>query len=138
MPIEIVDMIHAGVRIDPADESVHKAKEFYAGLLGLEMDKERPVIPGIPGFWSNIRRGDRTKQIHIMGAEGRSPAAKSEKHDPTRAHIAFTVADLEAARDTLEVQGVEFWEFKSLVGNRSEQLFFEDPFGNMIELQQAT
>ena len=72
-----------------------------------------------------------------MGAEGQSPVARSDQQDPTRTHIAFAVEDIDEARKTLEQQGVEFWVYEGLVGRSSDQVFFEDPFGNVIELQQA-
>jgi glyoxylase I family protein len=138
MTIEVLEFLHAGVRVGPSAEDEAKAKAFYQDLLGLETDGKRPYIEGIPGFWSNINGGgDRSHQVHIMGAEGQSPVARSPKQDPTRAHVAFSVADLEAAKEELTAKGVEWWEFKALVGTASDQVFFEDPFGNMIELQQG-
>lgn len=136
MAIEITQLMHAGIRVDPTEEAVTQANEFYGGLLGLQKDAERPHIPSIPGFWVNLKDGDRSQQIHIMGAEGMSPAARSEKHDPTRQHLAFAVRDLDAARSELENRGIEFWVYEGLVGRGSDQVFFEDPFGNVIELQQ--
>ena len=136
MAIEILGLMHAGVRVGSSEDDVAKARDFYAGLLGLEVDENRPEIKGIPGFWNNIRTGDRSQQLHVMGAEGTSPAARSEKHDPTRTHVAFAVKDLDAARIDLKERGIEFWEYLSLTGAGSDQIFFEDPFGNVIELQQ--
>ena len=73
-----------------------------------------------------------------MGADGNSPAARSEVQDPTRPHLAFAVADLEEAKQELERRKIEFWVYGGLVGPASEQVFFEDGCGNMIELQQAS
>ena len=129
--------MHAGIRIGPTEDDAATAKTFYEGLLGLQTDGERPYIEGIPGFWSNVQEGNRGQQVHIMGAEGASPVARSVKQDPTRSHVAFSVSDLEAARAELTAKGVEWWEYKALVGKGSDQVFFEDPFGNMIELQQG-
>ena len=138
MTIDVTGFLHAGIRIGPTEEDAAKAKTFYQDLLGLDTDGERPYIEGIPGFWSNINGpGDRSHQVHVMGAEGESPVARSAKEDPTRAHVAFSVADLDAARQELTAKGVEWWEYKALVGKGSDQVFFEDPFGNMIELQQG-
>jgi glyoxylase I family protein len=136
MGIEITQLLHAGVRIGPSDDDVARATDFYGGLLGLQRDGERPHIPTIPGFWVNVKDGDRGQQIHIMGAEGKSRAARSDKHDPTRQHLAFAVRDLDAARQELEGRDIEFWVYEGLVGRGSDQVFFEDPFGNVIELQQ--
>lgn len=138
MTIKVTGFLHAGVRIGPTEEDAKTAKDFYESLLGLDTDGERPYIEGIPGFWSNINRpGDRSHQVHVMGAEGESPVARSPNEDPTRAHVAFSVADLDAAKAELTAKGVEWWEYKALVGKGSDQVFFEDPFGNMIELQQG-
>jgi catechol 2,3-dioxygenase-like lactoylglutathione lyase family enzyme len=137
MTIKIVGLMHAGVRIGPGEDDLKKAEDFYGGLLGMEYDGERPYIEAIPGFWANARDGDRSQQLHIMGAAGQSPVARSSKQDPTRAHVAFAVEDLDAARAELAERGVEYWTYEGLVGTNSDQVFFEDPFGNMIELQQA-
>ena len=100
MTIEVLGFLHAGIRIGPTEEDAARAKAFYQDLLGLATDGERPYIEGIPGFWSNINgAGDRSHQVHVMGAEGESPVARSAKEDPTRAHVAFSVADLEAAKE---------------------------------------
>lgn len=136
MPIRITKLLHAGVRVGSGDENVKKAQDFYGDLLGLQRDVERPHIPGIPGFWINLRDGDRSQQIHIFGAEGVSPMGRSPKEDPTRHHIAYAVADLGEAEAELKRRGVYYWIYDALVGNASKQVFFEDPFGNMIELQQ--
>ncbi len=135
--IEIVSMLHAGFRCGPSEEDVNQAQEFYGGLLGLEIDQKRPEIPGIPGFWTNLKPGDRSQQLHVMGASGASPVARSNQEDPTRVHLAFAVKDLASARDELQKKKIKFWEYKALVGNASTQIFFEDPFGNVIEIQQT-
>jgi catechol 2,3-dioxygenase-like lactoylglutathione lyase family enzyme len=136
MPIKVLGLLHAGLRIMPGDDDVTRASAFYGDLLGLEIDGERGHIPGIPGFWLNLRPGDRSQQIHIFGSDGRSPRARSEKHDPTRPHIALAVEDIDEARAELTRRGIEYWIYESLVGSESLQVFFEDGFGNMIELQQ--
>jgi len=136
VPINVVKLMHVGVRVDPEDEVIRASSDFYSGLLGLETDVQRPEIPGIPGFWVNVNPGDRGQQVHVMGARGASPVSRSDKHDPTRGHMAFTVEDIGAARDELTSRSIEFWEYGSLVGDSSLQIFFEDPSGNVIELQQ--
>ena len=137
MPIKILGLLHTGLRIPPGDDDVSKAEDFYTDLLGLEFDPERGDIQGIPGFWVNVRDGDRGQQVHIMGADGQSPRARSEVQDPTRPHLAFAVEDIDAAMAELTRHEIEFWVYESLVADASHQVFFEDPFGNMIELQQV-
>ena len=137
MTIKIKKLLHVGVRVSPDEDSIKKASLFYSDLLGLQQDTKRPDIQGIPGFWVNVSPGDRTQQIHVMGAMGASPVSRSDKQDPTRTHMAFSVQDIEVARSELTEQGIHFWEYGGLVGRASFQLFFEDPCGNMIELQQS-
>lgn len=133
MALKVTGLMHTGLRIGPSDADIAKAEAFYGDLLGLKNDEKRPNIPGIPGFWAEL---PGKQQIHIMGAEGQSPVARSDKQDPTRMHIALLVEDIAEARDELSRQGVDFWVYESLVGRNSDQVFFEDPFGNMFELQQ--
>ena len=80
----------------------------------------------------NINEGSRHQQIHLFGAEGASPM-----EDPTRHHIAFAVEDRAEAERELKARGIDYWIYDSLVGTTFKQVFFEDPFGNMIELQAA-
>ena len=136
MPIKVLGLLHSGVRIPPGDDDVTKARAVYGDLLGLEVDGERPHIPEIPGFWVNLHAGDRGQQIHVFGADGQSPRARSATQDPTRPHLAFAVEDIDEAKADLTSRGIEFWIFESLTGAASLQVFFEDGLGNMIELQQ--
>tara|TARA_B100000586_G_C20044991_1_gene399410 strand:- start:52 stop:480 length:429 start_codon:yes stop_codon:yes gene_type:complete len=136
LTIKILGLLHTGVRIAPGKDDMIQAKYFYKDLLGLQFDEKRPIIKSIPGFWVNVRKDDPSLQIHLFGADGISPAARSRKEDPTRAHIAFAVKDLEMTKTVLKARGINFWVYENLVGQGSDQVFFEDPFGNMIEFQQ--
>ena len=137
MAIKVVGLMHAGVRISPERKDVNTARAVWTDLLGMQIDAERPHIAGIPGFWVNLNKGDRSQQIHIFGAKGKSPRARSRREDPTRPHVALAVEDLETAKRELEKRQIKYWTYESLVGRASSQVFFEDGFGNMIELQQA-
>lgn len=43
MTIEVTGLMHAGIRIGPTEEDAATAKAFYADLLGLETDGNRPI-----------------------------------------------------------------------------------------------
>jgi catechol 2,3-dioxygenase-like lactoylglutathione lyase family enzyme len=75
-------------------------------------------------------------QIHLMGAEGRSPMARSDQEDPTIPHVALAVEDIQEAKRTLDQEGVWYWQIQGLVGDNSDQIFVQDPFGNVIELHE--
>ena len=136
MPIKVVELHHHGVRIDPSDEAQGRAREFYSGLLGLEVDEGRPDIPGLPGLWVYVGDDEQRTQIHLMGTSGPYRFARNAEEDPTRPHVALAVEDIEEARRELEARGVRHWTIRSLVGKSSEQVFVPDPFGNIIELHQ--
>ena len=136
MPIKVLELHHHGIRIGTSSEDVEKARNFYADVLGLETDTGRPDIRGIPGFWMYVGDAQHSAQIHLMGAEGRSPMARSDLEDPTIPHVALAVEDIQETRRELERQGVWYWQIQGLVGNYSDQVFVRDPFGNVIEWHQ--
>ena len=136
MPIKVLELHHHGIRIGKSADDVTKAQEFYTDLLGLQADSGRPNIPGIPGFWLYVGNDQNTAQIHLMGAEGRSPVARSDIEDPTIPHVALAVEDIQEAKRELDQRGVWYWQIQGLVGQGSDQIFVRDPFGNVIELHQ--
>lgn len=136
MAIKVLELHHHGIRIGKEPEEVDKARQFYTEVLGLQADGGRPNIPGIPGFWLYVGQGDTTAQIHLMGAVGRSPMARSDKEDPTIPHVALAVEDITEAKKELDERGIWYWQIQGLVGQYSDQVFVQDPFGNVIELHQ--
>jgi len=136
MPINVLELHHHGIRIGKTPEEVEKARQFYSEVLGLQPDAGRPTIPGIPGFWMYVGDDHHTAQIHLMGAVGMSPMARSEKEDPTIPHVALAVEDIQEAMRELDRLGIWYWRIQGLVGQYSDQVFVRDPFGNVIELHQ--
>ena len=137
MAIKVLELHHHGIRMGKEDDDVEKARAFYGDVLGLETDAGRPTIPGIPGFWMYVGEGENTAQIHLMGAVGMSPVARSEKEDPTHPHVALAVEDIQEAKRDLDARGIWYWQIEGLVGQGSDQIFVRDPFDNVIELHQV-
>ena len=135
MSIEITGMLHTGYRIGTDGGQVDTIVEFYKKVFQLDIDPNRPHIPTIPGAWIQLPESQVEPQVHLFVADGVSPAARSQKEDPTCTHVAFGVKDLSIANAPLQDLGIEYWEFGGLVG--SAQVFLEDPAGNMLELQEA-
>src|SRR5262245_15539343 len=136
MPIKVLELHHHGIRIGTSPSEVESGRHFYTEVLGLETDAKRPMLPGVPGFWLFVADEKRTAAIHLMGATGVSPLARSAKEDPTLPHVALAVADIQETKRELERMGIWFWQIQGLVGENSDQVFVEDPFGNLIELHQ--
>ena len=50
---------------------------------------------------------------------------------------AEALKNIKEAKEELEKRGLWHWQIKGLVGPNSDQVFVQDPFGNVIELHQA-
>ncbi|MGH2369944.1 MAG: VOC family protein [Chloroflexota bacterium] len=157
--LKIVGLLHHAVQIDGSAEGVAQARRFYGEVLGLPLDAGRPDIPGTPGWWFNVPDApveqagaiaDRPqgpppaalRQVHLIGARESDTPESSVSAQRARMlnvgrrdHVALAVVDLEEAKDELRSHGVEYWTQTSAVG--AEPVFFQDPFGNVIELQEA-
>ena len=116
--MNVVGMDHVQLTI-PAGSEV-AARGFYSGVLGLTEIPKPPELAGRGGCW--FERG--RVQIHLGIEPSFAPARK--------AHPAFLVEDLEAARRALEDAGARVEPDESVPGVR--RLYTEDPFGNRIEL----
>jgi catechol 2,3-dioxygenase-like lactoylglutathione lyase family enzyme len=131
MAVKVLELHHHGIRVRP--DEADKSMAFYRDVLGLVPDPGRPNIAGIPGYWMDC--GNDT-QIHIMGAEGMSRYAQGPGQDPTHLHVALAVPDVQEAKQELDRLGVRYWTIKSVVGPELEQIFMDDPHGNLVELHQ--
>ena len=136
MAIKVIELHHHGIRIGTTPDQVEQARQFYTDVLGLQPDPQRPVLRGVPGFWMFVGDEKHTASIHLMGATGISPLARSAKEDPTLPHVALAVEDIQEAKRELQARGIWFWQIQGLVGENSDQVFVEDPSGNVIELHQ--
>ena len=112
------------VSVNCNDTPVAAMVAFYRDVLGLG-DKVRPDIPGIDGHWHAV--GDQ--ELHLVGAPARGAGI-----DPTGHHYCVAVTDLDGAIAELEERGIDYE--RALQGEGTVQIWFTDPAGNTIELQQ--
>ena len=96
---------------------------FYAGLMGLPSD-DRPDIPGVGGHWFATDNA----QLHLVDADAGHGDIR-----PTGPHVCFAVTDLDAAIAELEAAGIPF--ARGAQGT-TVQIWFNDPAGNTVEIQQ--
>ncbi len=134
MAIKVLELHHHGIRVGATEVDADRALAFYRTVLGLSPDAGRPYIADIPGYWLDV---GANAQIHLISAEGTSRLADGPGRDPAGPHVALAVADIQEARRELERLGVAYWSLKGVTGPETEQLFMQDPFGNVIELHQA-
>ena len=133
MGISVLEIHHHAIRVDAAPPRLDAVRNFYEGVLGLDVDPGRPTIAGVPGFWINT---GASGQIHLIAGAQPSPLAKGPGQDPTIPHVALAVADIQATKAELDRLGVSYWSMTGINGPQAEQVFVNDPCGNMIELHQ--
>ena len=120
--MKVTRTLHHSVNVEgKLDEST----AFYRAHLVMP-DEERPHIPGIDGHWFSTGNA----QLHLVGA----PAGPGPIR-PAGPHVCFAVADLEGAIAELEQAGIPYVEGAQ---GTTVQIWFTDPAGNTIEIQQDT
>ena len=119
--MRIAGLDHVQLAMPRGEEE--RARAFYAGLLGLsEVTKPEPLASR-GGCWFQANH----TVVHLGVEEDFAPARK--------AHPAFLVHDLEAARRELAAAGAPVVSDDTLPGVR--RFYTSDPFGNRIELIQG-
>jgi catechol 2,3-dioxygenase-like lactoylglutathione lyase family enzyme len=134
MGIKVLEIHHQAVRVDMGERPLSAVYDFYGDVLGLSHDEGRPTIPGVPGMWLNV---GNVGQIHLIGGAVPSPLAKRPDQDPTAPHVALAVADIVETKAELDRMGVPYWSLQNVAGPNAEQVFVNDPCGNMVELHQV-
>jgi glyoxylase I family protein len=102
-----------------------RALDFYCGLLGLEVDPQRPDL-GFPGAWLNIGE----QQIHLLELPNPDPTVGRPDHGGRDRHTALQVDDFEQMRTRLDQADIPY----TLSRSGRQALFCRDPDGNAIEL----
>ena len=119
--MRIVELDHIQLAMPAGEED--RARAFYGALLGFEeLDKPAPLAARGGCWFQGPGVG-----LHLGVETPFSPARK--------AHPAFIVADLEAARQHLAAAGVAITPDDTLPHLR--RFYAADPFGNRIEFIQA-
>lgn len=118
----MIDFIRADhVHISVPPERLEEAKDFYTGVIGLELTERPHHLFSSAGYW--FKAGNIGLHIGVEPFTCRSVR-----------HTAFEVADVAAAKKHLENNHVEIAEEPYIPGRR--RFAFIDPFGNRIELVQ--
>lgn len=102
-------------------QDIGRAKDFYAGTLGLEIESEGESD-------MEFRLGQVTLDVF-------DPSSIGEPFAPTLAGFALRVPDVDAARAELEAKGVQF-DGETIVTGVCKQAWFRDPDGNRLMLHR--
>ncbi|HAT13900.1 MAG TPA: glyoxalase [Microcoleaceae bacterium UBA11344] len=118
--MQITKPLHSALLIS----NLEKAQHFYSTVLGLQkIDRELKF----PGIWYQIGNF----QIHLILA-ATIPDARDYEKLGRHQHLAFSVANLEAAKEQLIAHNCPI---QMSTSGRSA-LFTQDPDGNIIELSE--
>ena len=112
------------VSVNTNDTPLEDVVAFYRDVLGLG-DKDRPDIPGVPGHWHTVD----DQELHVVGAPPHGTPIDSTGH-----HYCLAVEDLDQAVAELEAHRIDYE--RAVQGRDNVQIWFNDPAGNTIELQQ--
>ncbi len=120
--LKLSRIMHVAANVEGhGDESV----AFYRDFLGLEV-ASRPEVPGVNGWWFKMADA----QVHLVDALDAGHGI-----DPTGSHFCFGVPDIAAAIEELEANNIPI--IRATQGpDKVVQVWFCDPGGNTIELQQ--
>ena len=127
MTLKVIELHHHAVRVPPTPSAAREARHFYTDVLGLGADDDAA------GAEDQQINAGTAAQIHLIGANGN---AQGEGIDPTAPHVALAVASIAEAKSELDRLGVRYRAMPGESGPESQQLFLNDPAGNLVELHQ--
>lgn len=103
---------------------LRRARDFYEGILGLEINPARPTM-SFTGVWYDIG----TAQIHLMCLPNPESGLVRPEHGGRDRHAAFVISDMDELQARLTLADIRFTLSQS--GRRA--LFCRDPDGNALE-----
>ncbi len=120
--MQIIQCLHSALLVADLEAAAH----FYGTILGLPQVERALKFPGI---WYEVGG----HQIHLMQADGYTVTLTHPEKWGRNPHIAFAVADLEAAKARLQKHHCPV----QLSASGRAAVFTQDPDGNVIELSQV-
>lgn len=118
----VTGLDHVQLAMPPGCEA--DAARFYEGLLGIPQVPKPPVLAARGGCWFE----DGAVRVHLGVEDGFRPARK--------AHPALRVRDLAALVETMRAAGVSVVDGERV--DAARRVYVDDPFGNRLELIEAT
>ncbi|MGE7987024.1 VOC family protein [Lysinibacillus fusiformis] len=119
----IITLHHVQITIPKGSEE--QGKDFYCGVLGLKEIEKPDSLKGRGGFWLQLGH----QEVHVGTEDGFDRLS-------TKAHIAYQVEDIEYWKKKIADHQLEIVECVPIP--HYERFEFRDPFGNRVEIIQAT
>lgn len=120
--MQLTQFLHAAIAVSDLEKSEH----FYGTILGLQkIDR----VLKFPGAWYEVGGF----QIHLIADSSRTSEIENAQKWGRNRHLAFSVANIEDAKQQLTAHGCEF----QMSASGRAALFVKDPDNNIIELGEA-
>ena len=103
---------------------LQRARDFYEGILGLEINPARPAM-SFAGVWYDIG----PVQIHLMCLPNPEAGLVRPEHGGRDRHAAFAISDMHELKECLTKADIKFTLSQSGRG----ALFCRDPDDNALE-----
>lgn len=120
--IQLMQFLHAAIAVSDLEKSEH----FYGKVLGL---KKIDRALKFPGAWYEVG----SFQIHLIADSSQTAEVLNAEKWGRNRHLAFSVANLEAAKQQLMTHNCDF----QMSASGRAALFVKDPDKNIIELGEA-
>lgn len=119
--MQITQPLHSALLIS----NIEKSQHFYSTVLGLSKIDRKLKFPGI---WYQVGNF----QIHLILTATLIPDAVDDEKLGRNRHLAFSVTNLEAAKEQLIAHNCAV----QMSASGRSALFTQDPDGNIIELSE--
>lgn len=124
-------------------KDVRRSAAFYAAVLGMTegqwvFPESRGYIPGAPDRLALFPDGRQSHTgLHLIKGDADFAVRNGFRHNPSLGgHFAIEVADLRAVMRRLDEAGIPYSDGGVFAIPHLHNIYFEDPDGNLIEVNQ--
>ena len=125
--------------INLSTQDVKKLQTFYKDILFLDMQSDDlPTLEKKKGYSGDVSFvGDGKVQMHLAQKDLSVNFKTGHFINPVeKGHIAYRTDDIEAFKNHLKQNNIEFTDWGDIGVSGWHQIFFYDPDGNIIEVHQ--
>ena len=125
--------------INLSTQNVKKLETFYKDILFLDTQSDDlPTLEKKKGYSGDVSFvGDGKVQMHLAQKDLSVNFKTGHFINPVeKGHIAYRTDDIEAFKNHLKENRIEFTDWGNIGVSGWHQIFFYDPDGNIIEVHQ--